>query len=118
MEGHACLSFTGLATYPDWRLSRDGRMTVVRPSGPLVANDSEALIATAVAGLGIMLCADWLVGHQISAGRLVHILADWSFEDDGAIQALLPSSRQVPAKARVFLDWIVARMTPVPPWVR
>ena len=63
-----------------------------------------------------MLCADWLVGREIAAGRLVQILADWSFEDDGAIQAVLPSARHVPAKARTFIDWLVERMTPTPPW--
>jgi len=116
LESHACLGFTGLTTYPNWRLTKNGRTTVVRTQGPLVSNESETLIASVVAGHGVMLCADWLVGREIAAGRLIPILSDWSFEEDGAIQAVLPSGRHVPMKARVFVDWIAGRLSPTTPW--
>ena len=112
-----CLGFTGFAFHPDWQfVDASGARVTVSPNGPLVADDAEALVAAAVQGVGIMLSTDWLVGRELADGRLMPVLEDWSLEDEGAIYTVVPSSHLLPAKTRVFIDWIASRYSPVPPW--
>lgn len=112
-----CLGFTGFASYPDWHFtSGKGERVAMRVSGPLLADDAEALVVAAVRGLGIMQCTDWLVGRELSQGRLVPVLGDWTLEDEGAVYAVVPSRHLLAAKTRAFIDWIAARFAPVAPW--
>jgi DNA-binding transcriptional LysR family regulator len=63
-----------------------------------------------------MLTTDWLVGRDLAAGTLVPVLEDWMPEDEGAIYAVVPSSRLLPAKTRAFIGWVSHRFSPLPPW--
>lgn len=87
-------------------------------NGPLVTNDAEALLHGAVAGLGVMMVADWLVARQLAEGRLVRVLPKWTMLDRGAIYAVVPSGRLLPRKTRAFIDWVSALLAPTPPWRR
>lgn len=112
-----CLAFTGLASHPNWTFSNArGERVTIRAEGPLVSDDAEALGYAAVQGLGIMLTTDWLVGRDLAAGTLVPVLEEWMPADEGAIYAVVPSSRLMPAKTRAFIDWISQRFSPIPPW--
>ncbi|MGN6651923.1 LysR substrate-binding domain-containing protein [Trinickia sp.] len=112
-----CLVFTGLASHPNWTfVNSKGERVTVRAQGPLVSDDAEALVHAAVQGVGIMLSTDWLVGRELAAGTLVPVLAEWLPHDDGAIYAVVPSNRLLPAKTRAFIDWIAGRFSPAVPW--
>ncbi len=112
-----CLAFTGLASHPNWTFGNaGGERVTVRVDGPLVSDDAEAIVHAAVQGLGIMLSTDWLVGRELAAGTLVPTLAQWLPQDEGAIYAVVPSNRLLPAKTRAFVDWIAQRFSPSPPW--
>jgi DNA-binding transcriptional LysR family regulator len=112
-----CLAFAGLASHPNWTFSNArGERVTIRAEGPLVSDDAEALCYAAVQGRGIMLSTDWLVGRDLAAGTLVPVLEEWMPEDEGAIYAVVPSIRLLPAKTRAFMDWISQRFSPVPPW--
>ncbi|MEW6640129.1 MAG: LysR family transcriptional regulator [Pseudomonadota bacterium] len=115
---HTCLGFTGFNSYPNWHFTRraDGERMTVHIEAPLVTDDAEALVEAAVRGVGIMMCTEWLVGHQLSRRQLLPLLRDWSLEDEGAIHIVVPSNRQLAGKTRAFVDWIVAYFTPIPPW--
>lgn len=106
LSRHACLGFSGHADWPDWRMMRDGKRVTVRPEGPLIADNSEAVLMSAVAGLGIAFMPDWLVGPDIRAGTLVEVLQGWGGKADGGVYAILPPGRLVPTKTRVFVDYI------------
>jgi DNA-binding transcriptional LysR family regulator len=120
LERHACLGFTWFASHPDWSFAREGRRVIVRAAAnaPLTADDGEALVHAAVAGVGIMLASDWLVGRELGDGRLVPLLEAWTHDKEGAVHAVVPSGRLLAGKTRAFLDWIAARFAPVPPWRR
>jgi DNA-binding transcriptional LysR family regulator len=119
LADHACLGFTGLATYPVWHMTNGaGQPARVHVSGPLVADDAEALVEAAVQGLGVMLCTDWLVGRQLADGRLVAILDEWTLADEGAIYLVTPSAKGQAAKTRAFADWLARSFAPTPPWRR
>lgn len=112
-----CLVFTGLASHPNWTfVNSQGERVMIRAQGPLVSDDAEALVHAAVQGLGIMLSTDWLVGRELAAGTLVPVLTEWLPRDEGAIYAVVPSNRLLPAKTRAFIDWIASQFSPVVPW--
>lgn len=104
LKKHSCVGFTGLRSWPDWPLMRGNQRKTVRPIGPLVADNSEAVLIAAIGGAGITLAADWLAGPALREGKLVEVLPGWSGKGDGGVYAILPPGRLVPAKTRSFVD--------------
>ncbi|WP_258394910.1 LysR family transcriptional regulator [Pseudomonas fluorescens] len=103
---HACLGFSSHSSWPDWVLTKDGQHKTVRPTGPLVSDNSESLLQAAIEGAGIILTPDWLAGSAVLNGELVQILPQWQGSEKGGIYAVMPPGRLVPTKTRVFVDEI------------
>jgi DNA-binding transcriptional LysR family regulator len=106
LSKHDCLGFSGHAAWPDWPLMKDGKRRTVHPVGPLVADNSEAVLMAAIDGLGITYAADWLAGPAIRAGKLVEILPGWGGQGNDGIYAVLPPGHLVPTKTRLFVEEI------------
>ncbi|MDO5632886.1 MAG: LysR family transcriptional regulator [Paracoccus sp. (in: a-proteobacteria)] len=111
LAGHACLVFTGNAFWPDWSLTDGQHVHELRPHGPLICDSSDALMAAALDGAGILLATDWLARPALASGRLVRVLPGWQGRTQGAIHALMPPGRMIPAKVRVFLDALTESLT-------
>jgi DNA-binding transcriptional LysR family regulator len=114
---HCCLVNPRLKGYPSWRFHRNGSGTTVTVKARMIADDSSSLATAAVAGLGITVCARWLLADELADGRLVHVLPEWQFEHSGNIHLVRPSARYTPVKTRVFVDWLIGQFNP-PPWLR
>ena len=115
---HNCLQFTGFASFPGWRLFRGGRQESVAVKGTMIANDSQALLAAAKAGVGILGAGQWLMSRDIASGRLVHVLPDWSLDARGGIYLVRPSAKFAPAATLAFKEWIESKFADGPPWSR
>ncbi len=113
---HNCLRFSGLASFPQWRLHRGSELQTVSPKGNLTANDSESLLAATRAGAGILGAGDWLMSRDIAAGRLLHVLPDWQLDAAGGVYLVRPSARFPSAVVVAFKQWIESKFTPAPPW--
>ena len=104
----SCLIFAGLRR---WEMrAGDGTPARVDVAGPFVADDVEALIAAAEAGLGILLTSDWAAATGLAGGRLVQVLTNWTFVDDGAVSIVTPSGSHHASKTRAFSDFVVGRL--------
>lgn len=110
LNNHECLVFD----LPDYRSrwnfrdSRKNLFTVDIQSG-MVVTGALALRECALAGMGPVLLADWLVKEDIAKGRLVKLLKEYevSAEDFNTAAWLLYPSRQfLPTKTRVMLDFL------------
>ncbi len=133
LAAHACLA-TAVQPGEAWYFRRArageagagqvgaGEVLEVPARGPLRANDSEALMDAALAGLGIVLLATWLVGPEMRAERLVEALPDWEAAiapgPEPAIWGVYPPKRVVSPKVRVFLDFLERRFGRPPYWER
>jgi DNA-binding transcriptional LysR family regulator len=103
---HNCLPH---ATSRTWTFSdRTGKEEVVRVSGRLSANGGDALLALAVKDSGIALAPDYLVGDDLTAGRLVRLLPDYTTRDT-PVYAVYPHSQYLSAKTRTFIDFLASR---------
>lgn len=115
---HPCLVFTGIAHRNRWDLiNPKGAAKHVAVSGPLVSDDAEVLVEAAVAGLGVMLATDWLVGRQLHDGSLVQVLPRWQVVDEGAIYLVTPSGAGAASKTLAFSQWMIERLAN-PPWAQ
>jgi len=81
-----------------------------------VVNSPRAARETTLAGEGIALCPDFVVGADLRDGGLVSLLEDFAATDRG-IYALYPHSRYLAAKVRAFVDFLVACFADGPAWV-
>ncbi len=99
-----------------WHFSQGADKVEVRVSGPIRATSGDVLHDAALMGLGIVLKSAWDVAPDVASGRLVNLLPDWSCDDDGHIYAARPPSPYVPAKVRVFIDFLKSKYGPAPYW--
>ncbi len=112
---HDILHFSPLATGPVWRLrGPNGEMDV--PVKPAVAADNALMLRrAALDGVGIALLAGFLVAEDLAHGRLVEVLP--AYRPEPGIISIVFSERPILArKTRVFIDFLVQRWKPSPPW--
>jgi LysR family transcriptional regulator for bpeEF and oprC len=109
LDGHVFVNFfsskTGRVFEVDWQ---KGDRTVERRAPHLVAaNDAETWIALAVAGLGLVQtpCGP-AVRRHVEQGDLVLLFPDWR-PAPLPLTVLYPRTRHLPARVRVFIDWVV-----------
>jgi DNA-binding transcriptional LysR family regulator len=119
---HNCLVYT-LQPTDRWffrlRIETGDAFEQVPVTGTLRADDSEPLRDAAVGGVGVALLPTWLVGEDIKAGRLRHVLPEWFSmitTKPGGIFGLFPPHRMVPPKVRAFLDFAQQRFGKPPYW--
>src|SRR5690606_4340790 len=102
-----------LSNWPFMR--QNGEMFSVSVSGPLEANSPLTARAAAIAGLGFAPLPDFIAEPALESGELVRVLEDW-VPRGGGIYAVYPHRRYLPAKIRVFVDflvqWFKERATP------
>ncbi|MDN6858996.1 LysR family transcriptional regulator [Pseudomonas sp. CAN2814] len=113
---HNCLGFTGLHSWPDWKLARNGRQHTVRVRGSLISNDNEALLCAARLGVGILAGGEWLMRHDLDSGRLVRVLPEWQLDAAGGIYFVRPSARHGSATSAAFKAWIEEAFASGAPW--
>ena len=112
LGGHDCLHYPRAQDTPAWHFetrkpSAAPRVTVP-VSGPLAANNSEALRDAAIAGLGIALLPDFSAQSALQAGKLVEVLPKWqpvgAFGD--RLYAIRPYATHVPRAVTAFVSWL------------
>jgi len=114
---HNCLVTREFAANWEYK-ARDGRSTSVRVQGKYACDNWEVLRQWALAGLGVALKSTWDVYRELRDGSLVALLPDYVFHSDVAIYAVYPHRRFLPAKTRVFIDFLAESFGPDPYWDR
>lgn len=116
LAAHNCLGFTGLHSYPEWRLTRDDAQAAVRVRSGMLSNDNEALLSAARLGLGILAGGEWLMKRDIDSGHLVRVLPQWQLDADAGVYLVRPSARYNTATTTAFKHWIEERFARGAPW--
>jgi DNA-binding transcriptional LysR family regulator len=111
LAAHACLTYAYTPQSGLWHFrDREGSEHGIRVTGPAHANSGGFLEALAVAGLGIILEPDFIVGPEVRAGHLVPILRAFA-PPASAIHVVYPSRRHLSAKVRAFTEFLAQRFT-------
>ena len=84
-----------------------GREMTAALAETVVLNEPVAIREAARRGLGVALLAVTEVLSDLEDGRLIRLLPDW-YADAGGVSVYYASRSLLPAKTRVFIDWIDA----------
>src|SRR5471030_1979233 len=105
---HNCLVYTQAAKPNDWSYTNaDGARDSVTVKGTLQANTGVALRAAALAGLGIVSTASFIVHEELKRGALVRVLPGYAMRPR-ELYALYPQSRHLSPKVRALVDFAAA----------
>jgi len=112
------LTFSEAVSVGDWTLfDSQQRPHVIDGPSRLAANNTQMLLAAALAGAGIVYGPTFVFGEQIARGKLVELLPQYQ-ASELTIQAVYPSARHLPLKVRHFLDYLAGAFGDEPPWDR
>jgi DNA-binding transcriptional LysR family regulator len=103
---HRCIRWrTGSGTIYRWEFEKRGEAIAIDVPGQLTLDDSDLMLAAALAGEGLAFVSDIAATRSIEAGLLVPVLEDWSPEYPG-LCLYYPSRRNIPARLRAFIELI------------
>ncbi|WP_370278001.1 LysR family transcriptional regulator [Pontibacterium sp.] len=115
LDHHQCLRLSTNEAFNRWRFFREGQSELVEVSQGFVTDNVEALYEYALLGGGIVRLSSFMVGEAIASGCLVPLLQEYEI-DKQQIHLLYAHRRHLPAKVRVFVDYLLEQFTPIPPW--
>ncbi|MXN66195.1 LysR family transcriptional regulator [Stappia sp. GBMRC 2046] len=99
-----------------WRLQGPHGTEIVRTNGPIRTNSSEVVREALISGAGIALRSTWDIGPELRDGKLRIILPAYRASKDVGLYAVYASRRFLPAKVRVFIDFLAGLYGPSPYW--
>jgi len=86
-----------------WRFMDRGKIVLLHPRGRFKADNGEALLAAAVAGLGVAALPDFMIETHIAAGALTPVLGDHPPPEAG-IFVVRPPGDFPPRKVKVLTE--------------
>jgi DNA-binding transcriptional LysR family regulator len=86
-----------------WEFARLGQAAMINVTGALTVDNHNLMVQAALEGLGVAYLNDWFVREDISAGRLIRLLEDWTQPYPG-LRFYYSSHRHAPAGLRAFVD--------------
>jgi DNA-binding transcriptional LysR family regulator len=89
-----------------WQFLDSGKIVSVRPQGRFKADNGTALIAAALAGVGIAWLPDGLTDQHVASGALVPIMTRHPLPPAG-LYVVRPPGQQPARKVRVLTDLLI-----------
>jgi len=107
---HQCMAFriptTG--TLRPWQLKANRKALELKPPSSIVMNDGEALVAAAVASMGLVQVPGNMAQGEIDAGRLLPVLTDYQ-PASLPISVVYASQRRITPRLRVLIDMLTTQ---------
>ncbi|KWK65889.1 LysR family transcriptional regulator [Burkholderia ubonensis] len=96
-----------------WEYVVDGEPRVMQMCGTVAVNDVDTYIACGVAGIGLIKTSLYLVDPYLKSGELREVLTGFN-TPARPISVLYPPNRHVPAKLKLFVDWLSSLFEQIP----
>ena len=109
LKHHECLTYTLDTRNATWLFQIGDCLESTPVRSRLSANNGEALMEAAVAGMGIAVQPDFIIEPYRAAGSVEVLLESFAPPALG-IYALLPSHRHMPHRVRVLIDFLAAQL--------
>jgi DNA-binding transcriptional LysR family regulator len=110
LYNHNCLNFSFRRAEPVWPFRRDGADYALQVRGAVEANSADTLIQLALDGVGIARLGNFCLGNAIPEGRLVALLEPFNPGDREVFHAVFVGGANMPARVRVFVDYLAECM--------
>jgi len=116
LRDHNIITYRYQESALDWHFQTPGNKPISVPvSGSLMMNNSLALRAALLEGMGITRTPTFVVGKDIQDGRLTPILRDYETLEV-TIFLVYPQRRHLSPKVRAFVDFMAERISETPYW--
>jgi len=106
---HECL----MQGTESWQFMEGERVVTVRPRGRFKADNGTALVAAALAGLGIAMLPEGLVAEHLASGALVSVMASHPVRTAGMF-VVRPPSPHPSRKIRVLTEMLIECFADLP----
>ncbi|MFM0206545.1 LysR family transcriptional regulator [Paraburkholderia sediminicola] len=116
LDAHECLRVAyggGYRTRQVWTFRRDSVEQRVEVRGHLLSNSLDLLLEAVIAGRGIALLPEWLVGAEVRAGRLMRLFENFDaspHQGDAVVYAAYLPNRRHSSKVRSLVQFLEARL--------
>jgi len=114
---HNCLTHSSIHHFNDWEFHAGDDIKVLSISGNFRTNSASALHEAVKAGIGIARLATFVTQPSLDSGELVPLLTEHT-HDTSNILAVYPHRRHLSTRVRAFIDFLIGKFTPSPPWDR
>ncbi len=115
LSHHNCIINNNINSGNIWQFKKGASIENISVKGNLKANTGGVLYNAMLSHLGIAALPTWYVGEDIKQGRLQRTLADYEINlpamADSAIYALYPAGQYLPPKVRVFIDYLIGKLS-------
>ncbi|MFT9400476.1 LysR substrate-binding domain-containing protein [Acetobacter sp.] len=117
LSAHHCLGYTlGEPGGPTrWNFGPKGQVSVP-VSGPLCANNGDALREAAIAGQGLIYLPVFVVSKELQSGQLRTVTLDAPLVEAPPLHAVYAPGQTIPLKVRAMIDYLVECYGQTPPW--
>jgi DNA-binding transcriptional LysR family regulator len=108
---HPCMNYWRVLSDDDWHLSKGTEKRVLKVGNRYRANNPEAILNAALAGLGIALLPTYCCNRELADGRLVSVLKEWTpvTKFGTQISAVLAPDRIGFSRNQAFLKFLKGR---------
>lgn len=89
-----------------WHFSSGNETETVKVRSNLSTNDGSSALAWALDGHGLLIRSEWEIARHLKAGELVQVLPEWR-TPSADIYLVFHADRQMPAKLRALVDWLL-----------
>ncbi len=115
LDEHDHVLFTPASRNQTWTLvNGDATYEFGRPAR-FASNNFGAVMCSTLSGAGVALISDFMIGEELSKGRLVRVLPEWATRPTD-VHAVYPAREKLPPRLSLFIDHIAQALNP-PPWV-
>lgn len=103
--GHNCIRYTG-SSASGWHFREKGKTVAMPVTGNLEFNQIWPAVQACVSGLGCGMFISYQVADLIRAGKLQEVLVEYE-TPPRPVSIVYPHARLLPARTRVFIDWML-----------
>ncbi|QXO16011.1 MULTISPECIES: LysR family transcriptional regulator [Vibrio] len=110
---HDCLYLAETNKDHLWDFLKDDEFHTVAVSGRYAVNHSQMRLNGVKNGLGIGIFHDFVVQDDLASGKVVQLLKDWTIKSNyhGAIAMQYAQTKYMPARLRVFIDYVMTHLS-------
>ena len=100
-----------------WKFKTDSGIYVFEGPEKMKIDSSDAILASAVSGFGIIQLPTYITQESIDQLQLIPLLEKYTVEPE-PIRIIYPSKKHLSPRIRMFIDYLVEQWTVLPPWER
>jgi DNA-binding transcriptional LysR family regulator len=107
-----CLDFSFQRLEPGWPFRESNEDYILPIKGNVTANNGETLVELVMEDIGITRVGNFHIEKALTSGQLVPLLEDFNPQDKEVIHAVFIGGQGMPERVRVFVDYLVEKLSP------